>query len=161
MPFSQSCSWSATERGIGCSRGFLFLLFLGASLISGLATLGPTTNDSGVRLSSAPRRNPVASPTAYIIARSAGLIPHRRLVASVAEAVVWSSQSTSCWLRALRARRMEDVPPDTRVDEIVLVAPAFSRSYDLTPALRRVRSRADVLRDTLVLELGTSSVWHR
>jgi pimeloyl-ACP methyl ester carboxylesterase len=53
---------------------------------------------------------------------------------------------------------LEDLPPDVRVDELVLLAPALSRSYDLTVALRHVRGRADVFdsdRDTLVLAIGT------
>ena len=50
------------------------------------------------------------------------------------------------------------LPPDLQVDGVVLLAPALSRTYDLTPALRHVRGRADVFyseRDTLVLALGT------
>ena len=53
---------------------------------------------------------------------------------------------------------LEDLPPGVRVDELVLLAPALSRGYDLTGALRRVRGRADVFdsdRDTLVLAIGT------
>lgn len=53
---------------------------------------------------------------------------------------------------------LEDLPPDLQVDNLVLLAPALSRTYDLTAALRHVRRRADVFcseRDTLVLVLGT------
>jgi hypothetical protein len=53
---------------------------------------------------------------------------------------------------------LEDLPPDLQVDDVVLLAPALSRTYDLTRALRHVRDRADVFysgRDTLVLALGT------
>jgi pimeloyl-ACP methyl ester carboxylesterase len=53
---------------------------------------------------------------------------------------------------------LEDLPPDLQVDGVVLLAPALSRTYDLTRALRHVRGRADVFyseRDTLVLALGT------
>jgi len=53
---------------------------------------------------------------------------------------------------------LEDLPPDLQVDEVTLLAPALSRNYDLTRALRRVRGRADVFyseRDTLVLAVGT------
>jgi len=56
-------------------------------------------------------------------------------------------------------RALEDLPPDVQVDDLVLLAPALSRTYDLTRALRHVRGRADVFyseRDTLVLALGTS-----
>ena len=54
---------------------------------------------------------------------------------------------------------LEDLPPAVRVDEIVLLAPAISRQYDLTRALRHIRGGADVFysnRDTIVLALGTS-----
>ena len=53
---------------------------------------------------------------------------------------------------------LEDLPPGTQVDGVVLLAPALSRTYDLTAALRRVRSRMDVFcsdRDALVLGIGT------
>lgn len=53
---------------------------------------------------------------------------------------------------------LEDFPPDLQVDDVVLLAPALSRTYDLTRALRHVRGHADVFyneRDTLVLALGT------
>ena len=53
---------------------------------------------------------------------------------------------------------LEDLPPDLHVDEVVLLAPALSRTYDLTRALSHVRGHADVFyseRDTLVLALGT------
>ena len=53
---------------------------------------------------------------------------------------------------------LEDLPPDLQVDDVVLLAPALSRTYDLTRALRHVRGHADLFyseRDTLVLELGT------
>jgi pimeloyl-ACP methyl ester carboxylesterase len=53
---------------------------------------------------------------------------------------------------------LEDLPADVEVDAVALLAPALSRSYDLTRALRHVRARADVYyseRDTLVLALGT------
>ena len=53
---------------------------------------------------------------------------------------------------------LEDLPPTIEVDGVVLLAPALSRSYDLTRALRHVRDRADVFcsdRDTLVLAIGT------
>ena len=53
---------------------------------------------------------------------------------------------------------LEDLPPHLQVDDVVLLAPALSRTYDLTRALRHVRDRADVFcsgRDTLVLALGT------
>jgi pimeloyl-ACP methyl ester carboxylesterase len=53
---------------------------------------------------------------------------------------------------------LEDLPPDLQVDGVVFLAPALSRTYDLTRALRHVRGRADVFyseRDTLVLALGT------
>lgn len=58
----------------------------------------------------------------------------------------------------LVVRALEDLPPDLQVDDVVLLAPALSRTYDLTPALGHVRDRADVFcsdRDTLVLALGT------
>ena len=53
---------------------------------------------------------------------------------------------------------LEDLPPDSQVDEVVLLAPALSRNYDLTRALRHVHGHADVFyseRDTLVLAVGT------
>jgi pimeloyl-ACP methyl ester carboxylesterase len=53
---------------------------------------------------------------------------------------------------------LEDLPPELRVDELVILAPALSRTYDLTRALQHVRDRADVFcssRDTLVLAFGT------
>ena len=53
---------------------------------------------------------------------------------------------------------LEDLPPDSQVDEVVLLAPALSRSYDLTRALRHVHGHAHVFyseRDTLVLAVGT------
>jgi pimeloyl-ACP methyl ester carboxylesterase len=53
---------------------------------------------------------------------------------------------------------LEDLPPDLQVEEVVLLAPALSRTHDLTRALRHVYGRADVFcseRDTLVLALGT------
>jgi pimeloyl-ACP methyl ester carboxylesterase len=53
---------------------------------------------------------------------------------------------------------LEDLPPGVSVDELVLLAPALSRTYDLTSALRHVRGCADVFnsnRDTLVLGFGT------
>ena len=58
---------------------------------------------------------------------------------------------------ALRA--LESLPADQQVDGLVLMAPAVSRTYDLTPALRRLRGRAHAFtsnRDTLVLAVGTS-----
>jgi pimeloyl-ACP methyl ester carboxylesterase len=57
------------------------------------------------------------------------------------------------------AYALEALPPDVDVDELVLLAPALSRNYDLTRALRHVRGPARVFsngRDTLVLALGTS-----
>jgi hypothetical protein len=54
---------------------------------------------------------------------------------------------------------LEDLPPHVQVDRVVLLAPALSRTYDLTGALRHVRGRADVFyseRDTLVLAIGTT-----
>ena len=54
---------------------------------------------------------------------------------------------------------LEDLQADVRVDELVLLAPALSRTYDLSSALRHVRGRAHVFyseRDTLVLGIGTS-----
>ena len=53
---------------------------------------------------------------------------------------------------------LEDLPPDSQVDEVLLLAPALSRNYDLTPALRHVFGHMDVFcseRDTLVLAVGT------
>jgi pimeloyl-ACP methyl ester carboxylesterase len=53
---------------------------------------------------------------------------------------------------------LKDLPPGVSVDELVLLAPALSRTYDLTTALRHVRGCADVFnsnRDTLVLAFGT------
>lgn len=53
---------------------------------------------------------------------------------------------------------LEDLPPDSQVDEVVLLAPALSRNYDLTRALQRVHGHLDVFcseRDTLVLAVGT------
>jgi pimeloyl-ACP methyl ester carboxylesterase len=53
---------------------------------------------------------------------------------------------------------LEDLPPSTQVDGVVLLAPALSRTYDLTKALRHVHGQADVFcseRDTLVLGVGT------
>jgi pimeloyl-ACP methyl ester carboxylesterase len=53
---------------------------------------------------------------------------------------------------------LEDLPPGVSVDELVLLAPALSRTYDLTAALRHVRGYANVFdsnRDTLVLAFGT------
>jgi pimeloyl-ACP methyl ester carboxylesterase len=58
----------------------------------------------------------------------------------------------------LAVMALEDLPPDVQVDEVVLLAPAVSRTYDLTRALRHVRGHADVFysqNDTLVLEIGT------
>lgn len=55
-------------------------------------------------------------------------------------------------------KSLEDLPPDVQVEGLVLLAPALSRTYDLTAALRHVRGRADVFysdRDTLVLAIGT------
>jgi pimeloyl-ACP methyl ester carboxylesterase len=54
---------------------------------------------------------------------------------------------------------LEDLPQGTQVDDMMLLAPALSRTYDLTAALRHVQGRADVFtsdRDTLVLGIGTS-----
>lgn len=54
---------------------------------------------------------------------------------------------------------LEDLPKGTQVDAVMLLAPALSRTYDLTAALRHVHGRADVFtsdRDTLVLGIGTS-----
>lgn len=56
-------------------------------------------------------------------------------------------------------RALEDLPPNAQVDGLVLLAPALSRTYDLTRALRHVRGRVDVFcsdRDTLVLAIGTT-----
>ena len=53
---------------------------------------------------------------------------------------------------------LEDLPSGSQVDEVVLLAPALSRNYDLTRALRHVHGHADVFyseRDTLVLAVGT------
>ena len=53
---------------------------------------------------------------------------------------------------------LEDLPPGVSVDELVLLAPALSRTYDMTASLRHVRGCADVFdsdRDTLVLAFGT------
>ncbi|CAA9432113.1 MAG: hypothetical protein AVDCRST_MAG64-3574, partial [uncultured Phycisphaerae bacterium] len=53
---------------------------------------------------------------------------------------------------------LEALPGDERVDALVLIAPALSPQYDLTPALRRVQGRATVFTsrgDGLVLGLGT------
>jgi pimeloyl-ACP methyl ester carboxylesterase len=53
---------------------------------------------------------------------------------------------------------LEDLPPGTQVDGVVLLAPALSRTYDLTNALRHVNGHVDVFcsdRDTLVLGIGT------
>lgn len=54
---------------------------------------------------------------------------------------------------------LQDLPPGAKVDGVVLMAPALSRTYDLSAALRHVDGRADVFcsdRDTLVLGLGTA-----
>lgn len=54
---------------------------------------------------------------------------------------------------------LEDLPKGTQVDGVMLLAPALSRTYDLTAALRHVHGRVDVFtsnRDTLVLGIGTS-----
>lgn len=59
---------------------------------------------------------------------------------------------------AVAVYALEHLPSQTNVDDLVLLAPALSRSYDLTKALRHVRGRADVFyseRDTLVLAIGT------
>jgi pimeloyl-ACP methyl ester carboxylesterase len=59
---------------------------------------------------------------------------------------------------AVAVGALEDLPPGVSVDELVLLAPALSRTYDLTAALRHVRGCADVFnsdRDTLVLAFGT------
>jgi hypothetical protein len=53
---------------------------------------------------------------------------------------------------------LEDLPPGAQVDGVVLLAPALSRTYDLTAALRHVHGRVDVFysdRDALVLGVGT------
>lgn len=54
---------------------------------------------------------------------------------------------------------LEALPQDVQVEAAVLVAPAVSPDYDLSPALRQVRSRLIALpskRDALVLGIGTS-----
>lgn len=59
----------------------------------------------------------------------------------------------------LVVRALEDLPHGTQVDGLVLLAPALSRTYDLTAALRHVNGRADVFcsdRDILVLAIGTT-----
>jgi hypothetical protein len=53
---------------------------------------------------------------------------------------------------------LEKLPPDVRIDTLVLLAPAISGTYDLTPALRHVRREAYVFtspHDTIVLGYGT------
>ena len=53
---------------------------------------------------------------------------------------------------------LEDLPLGVKVDNLLLLAPALSKSYDLTRALRHVRRRADAFcsgRDTMVLAVGT------
>lgn len=58
----------------------------------------------------------------------------------------------------LAAWALERLPPDVSIDTLVLLAPALSADYDLTPALRRVRGRAFVFsskHDRFVLGLGT------
>ena len=75
--------------------------------------------------------------------------------AAPASPIVLASHSAGARLLVLA---LEDLPPRVEVDGVVLLAPALSRSYDLTRALRHVRGRADVFcsdRDTLVLAIGT------
>jgi pimeloyl-ACP methyl ester carboxylesterase len=53
---------------------------------------------------------------------------------------------------------LENLPPSTRVEAVLLLAPALSRTYDLTTALRHLDGRMDVFcsdRDLLVLGVGT------
>ena len=74
---------------------------------------------------------------------------------SPASPIVLAAHSAGAGLVALA---LEDLPPEVEVDRVVLLAPALSRTYDLTRALRHVRDRADVFcsdRDTLVLAIGT------
>lgn len=74
---------------------------------------------------------------------------------SLAEPVVLVGHSAGAGLVVMA---LEDLPRDSQVDGVVLLAPALSRTYDLTRALRRVRGHADVFyseRDTLVLAVGT------
>jgi hypothetical protein len=54
---------------------------------------------------------------------------------------------------------LEELPDDVQVEATVFFAAAVSPGYDISPALRRVRSRMIVLpskRDALVLGVGTS-----
>ncbi len=54
---------------------------------------------------------------------------------------------------------LEKLPGDVHVDAVVLVSPALSTRYDLTPALRRVRGKMLVFpskADCLVLGIGTA-----
>lgn len=59
---------------------------------------------------------------------------------------------------ALAVYALEHLQPHVNVDNLLLLSPALSRTYDLSKALRHVRGRADVFysnRDTLVLAFGT------
>lgn len=54
---------------------------------------------------------------------------------------------------------LEELPDDVQVDVAVLIAPAVSPDYDLTPALRRVRKRMLVFQspnDWFILGVGTN-----
>jgi pimeloyl-ACP methyl ester carboxylesterase len=42
-------------------------------------------------------------------------------------------------------RALQDLPTDVRVDTLILLAPALSQTYDLSPALRHVQDRAGAL----------------
>jgi hypothetical protein len=53
---------------------------------------------------------------------------------------------------------LEALPPDVRVDELILVSPALARDYDLSKALQRITGRAHVFAsegDNLILGWGT------
>ena len=53
---------------------------------------------------------------------------------------------------------LEKLPPDVKIDTLVLIAPALSPRYDLTEALRHVRGKAYAFTSTLdavVLGVGT------
>jgi pimeloyl-ACP methyl ester carboxylesterase len=58
---------------------------------------------------------------------------------------------------AIAVWALERLPPDVKVDTLLLIASALSPTYDLSPALRRVRGRAYALHSPYdpVLGIGT------
>jgi hypothetical protein len=58
----------------------------------------------------------------------------------------------------LAAWALEELPADVHIDSLLMLAPALSPDYDLSPALSHVQRSADVLwsdQDTGILNLGT------